>query len=352
MNERQAMRSDHRGGGVSATAASCAALFSASLGLALPALAQDPSPAWAMPTPHAPNTFLSANVQRFAEDLAAVSAGNIRIEIRSGSRLFADGDIEEAVREGRVPLGEFMLSSLASADPLFGADTLPFLASGYRRAERLWQASRTAIESRLEERNLVLLFAVPVPPPVLLTRRPLEEAAALRGLKFRVPADGTGEGLAQLFAVARRLGSVPVLAGTWTLSAAFEEGRLDAMLLPLPQALGLGAQRFAPYLYLVRPWLPKSAVVMNRGVYEAFDPPLRDALLEAARAAEERGWRTSRREVERLLGRMAQRGFSRMPVPERLWADIARIRRESTVEWTERTGEEGVAVIEAFYAPR
>ena len=352
MNERQAMRPGRRGNRASATAASCAALFAASLGLAPPALAQSASPAWTMPTPHAPDTFLTANVQGFAEDLAAVSAGTIRIEVRSGGRLLAHGDIEEAVREGRVPIGEFMLSRLASADPLFGADTVPFLASGYRKAERLWKASRAAIERRLEERNLVLLFAVPVPPPVLLTHRPLEDAAALRGLKFRVPADGAGEGLAQLLSVSRRLGSVPVPAGTWALSAAFEDGLLDAMLLPPPQALGLGAQRFAPYVYQVRPWLPKSAVVMNRGVYEALAPSLRDTLLDAARAAEERGWRTSRREAERLLGRMAEEGFSRMRVPGRLWADIARTRRESTVEWTERSGDEGIAVIEAFYAPR
>jgi hypothetical protein len=41
-----------------------------------------------------------------------------------------------------------------------------------------------------------------------------------------------------------------------------------------------------------------------------------------------------------------------MEAPVRLWADVVETRRESTVEWTERTGEEGVGVIQAFYAPR
>ena len=60
----------------------------------------------------------------------------------------------------------------------------------------------------------------------------------------------------------------------------------------------------------------------------------------------------SRREAQRQLDRMAELGFSPMRAPDRLWADVVRTRRESTVEWTERSGDEGVAVIEAFYAPR
>ena len=321
-------------------------------GMAGPALAESAASSWTMATPHAPNTFLSANVQRFGEDLAAASGGGIRIEAQSAARFLGHDEIEAGVREGEFAIGELMLSRLASGTPIFAADTVPFLAGGYRRAERLWEASRPATERRLEERNLVLLFAVPVPPPVLLTRDPLDVDEALRGLRFRVPSDGAGTELAHLLALSRRLGAEPVPAGTWSLSAAFDEGRLDATFLSASQALGLGAERFAPYFYPVHPWVPKSAVVVNRGVFEALDPALRDALLDAARRAEERGWRMSRREARRQLARMEERGFSPMEVPVRLWADVVEARRESTVEWTERAGEEGVAVIQAFYAPR
>ena len=341
-------------GGDSASAAPVlhAAALAALLSFCATAFAQSALLSWTMPTPHAPNTFLAANAQRFAEDLEAVSGGRIRIHVQSGGRLYAQEEIERAVREGEVPIGEFMLSGLASGEPLFGADTVPFLASGYRKAERLWKASRATTERRLEARELVLLFAVPVPPPLLFTRVPLDGDTALRGLQLRVPSDRARVELTNLLAVSRHLGAVPVPAGTWSLSAAFEEGRLEAMFLPPAQALGLGVQRFAPYFYPVHLWLPKSAVVLNLGVFEALDPALRDALLEAARVAEERGWRLSRREAGRQLARMEERGFSPMEAPIRLWADVVETRRESTVEWTARTGEAGVGVIQAFYAPR
>ena len=339
-------------GGASESAARYLAAAALLLSLAGAAHAQSLPRSWTMSTPHAPNTFLVANAQRFAEDLEASSGGRIRIEIQSGGRLFAHEDIERAVREGEAPVGEFLFSGLASREPLFGADTVPFLASGYRRAERLWQASRSTIESRLEARNLVLLYAVPVPPPLLFTRSPLDDEGALRGLQLRVPSDGAKAELTNLLAVSRLLGAVPEPAGTWSLPAAFEEGRLEAMFLPPDQALGLGVQRFAPYFYPVHLWLPKSAVVLNRGEFEALEPDLRDALIEAARDAEERGWRLSRREAGRQRARMEERGFLAMEAPVRLWADVVDTRRKSTVEWTARTGEEGVGVIQAFYAPR
>ena len=336
----------------SAAPALHAAALAALLSFGAAAFAQNALLSWTMPTPHAPNTFLSANAERFAEDLEAASGGRIRIDVRSGGRLYAQEEIARAVREGEVPMGEFMLSGLAPGEPLFGADTVPFLASGYRKAGRLWKASRAITERRLEARDLVLLFAVPVPPPFLFTRVPLDGDTALRGLQLRVPSDGARVELTHLLAVSRHLGAVPVPAGTWSLSAAFEEGRLEAMFLPPAQALGLGVQRFAPYFYPVHLWLPKSAVVLNRAAFEALDPVLRDVLLEAARVAEERGWGLSRREAGRRLARMKERGFSPMEAPVRLWADVVETRRESTVEWTARTGEEGVGVIQAFYAPR
>ncbi len=352
VSKRTSPRRKRGGDSGSAARPLAAAAVAVLLSLGNAVFAQSESLSWTMPTPHAPNTFLVENAQRFAGDLEAASGGRIRIEVQSGGRLYTHEAIARAVREGEVPMGEFMLSGLASQDPLLGADTVPFLASGYRKAERLWQASRATIEHSLEKRNLVLLYAVPVSPPLLFTRVPLDGDTALHGLELRVPSDGAKVELASLLAVSRHLGAVPVPTGTWSLPAAFEEGRLEAMFLPPDQALGLGVQRFAPYVYRVHLWLSKSAVVLNRGAFEALEPALRDALLEAARGAEERGWRLSRREAERQHARMEERGFFPTKAPVRLWADIAETRRKSTVEWTERTGEEGVGVIQAFYAPR
>lgn len=303
------------------------------------------APAWQMPTTLAPDGFLSANVERFAEDLAAGSAGRIRISVRSGEASPEAAGIEEAVRSGEAPIGEFPLSHFAGKHPIFGVDSIPFLATSHAKAARLWEASRAATERRLRERNLVLLFAVPLPPPGLFARRPLRDGADLQGLELRVRHPSEER-------LARLLGATPVRPGPGDLPAAFAEGRVQALFLTPGAALESGLWRSARYYYPVQAWLTKSVVVLGADLYEGLDPALREALREAARLAEERGWRMSRHATRRQLERMAERGLPPSKLPRGLRADLAALGRRMTVEWTVHSGDEGVAVIEAFHTRR
>ena len=304
-----------------------------------------PAAAWEMPTTLAPDGFLHANVERFAEDLAAGSAGRIRISVRSGEASPEAAGIEEALRSGRVPIGEFPLSRLAGEHPIFGVDSIPFLATSHVKAARLWEASRAATERRLRERDLVPLFAVPRPPPGLFTRQPLQAGADLQGLRLRVrhPSEEL---------LARLLGATPVRTSPANLPAAFAEDRVQALFLSPGAALESGLWRSARYYYPVQAWWTKSVVVLGADVYEGLDPALREALREAARLAEERGWRMSRRATRRQLERMAGGGLAPSKLPRALRADLADLGRRMTVEWTARSGDEGVAVIEAFHTRR
>ena len=77
-----------------------AAAVAALLSLGNAVFAQSEPLSWTMPTPHAPNTFLVENAERFAEELEAAGGGRIRIEVQSGGRLYTHEAIARAVREG------------------------------------------------------------------------------------------------------------------------------------------------------------------------------------------------------------------------------------------------------------
>ena len=57
--------------------------------------------------------------------------------------------------------GEVLLSLDENDDPMFGLDVIPFLASSFDQARKLWTASRPAIEKRYAAQRLKVLFAVP-----------------------------------------------------------------------------------------------------------------------------------------------------------------------------------------------
>ncbi len=70
-------------------------------------------------------------------------------------------------------------------DPIFGIDTVPFLATSYPAAKKLWDASRPAVEKKLDSQGLKLLFAVPWPPQGLFSKTAVTKVEDLKGVKWR-----------------------------------------------------------------------------------------------------------------------------------------------------------------------
>ena len=105
---------------------------------------------WDMPTPYPDANFHTQNIVKFAADVKKLSGGKLEIKIHSNGSLFKHPEIKNAVRGGQVPIGEFLLSSKANENPVFEADSVPFLASSYDQAAKLWKASKQPVEKALE----------------------------------------------------------------------------------------------------------------------------------------------------------------------------------------------------------
>jgi TRAP-type C4-dicarboxylate transport system substrate-binding protein len=87
-----------------------------------------------------------------------------------------------------------LISLHESEDPIFGIDVVPFLATGYGEARKLWAASKPAIERRLAAQGLIVLFAVPWPPQGIFANKEINDIAtqqlAAHGMKV-LPPSGT-----------------------------------------------------------------------------------------------------------------------------------------------------------------
>ena len=103
---------------------------------------------WDMPTPYGDGVHHTQNVRQFAEDVGKASSGELNIVVHSGASLIKHPEIHRAVRTGQVPIGEMFMGLLGNDHPIFKADNIPFLASDFDSAEKLWTASRPSIEKR------------------------------------------------------------------------------------------------------------------------------------------------------------------------------------------------------------
>src|ERR1700750_550998 len=96
---------------------------------------------WDMPTPYPASNFHTENIMQFASDVEKATNGKLKITVHSNASLFKAPEIKRAVQGGQAQIGEILLSGYSNEDPIFGVDSVPFLATSYADARRLWLAS-------------------------------------------------------------------------------------------------------------------------------------------------------------------------------------------------------------------
>lgn len=315
-----------------------AALTLASLPLAgLSADAQT----WNMPVPYGDTNFHTLNHLEFAKDVEAATDGKISIKVHPSGSLFKHPEIKGAVRGGQAPIGEFLLSRLSNEDPVFGVDSVPFLATSYDDAAKLWEVSRPSIEALLDKQGLMVLYAVPWPPQGLYAKQPVPTVDAMSGLKFRAYNAAT-ERLAQLTK------AVPTQVEVADLAQAFSTGRVDAMVTSPSTGFNTKAWDFLSHYYDVQAWLPKNIVVANKRAFQRLDDATQKAILDAAAAAQTRGWEASMAETESKTAGLKENGIEVALPSDELRSSLVDVGKTMTEEWLEAAGDEGKALIDAF----
>ena len=296
---------------------------------------------WDMPTPYPDANFHTQNIAKFAEEVKKTSGGKLQIKIHSNGSLFKHPEIKNAVRGGQVPIGEFLLSSKANENPVFEADSVPFLASSYDDAAKLWKASKGPVEKALDKEGLMVLYAVPWPPQGLYAKKTLDSVADLKGVKFRAYNAAT-ETLAKL------AGAVPTQVEVPDIPQAFSTGRVEAMVTSPSTGANSKAWDFVKHYYDVQGWLPKNVVIVNKRAFRGLDKNLQKALLDAAKAAETRGWSMSKTETKEKTDALSKNGMTVHKPSPQLMADLKKIGQQMSDAWVKKAGAEGRAVLKAY----
>src|SRR5262249_37269885 len=144
------------------TIAACVAAF------ALPAMAQTK---WNLPAAYPVDNPHSVNLLAFAKDVADATGNKLQITVHPAASLFKAPEITRAVATGQAQAGEVLISVHENEDPMFGIDVVPFLATSYPAAKKLWLASKPAIEKKLASQGLMVLFAVPWGPQGIFAKK-------------------------------------------------------------------------------------------------------------------------------------------------------------------------------------
>lgn len=296
---------------------------------------------WNVPTSYAANFFHTENLQKMADDVEKSTNGKLKLVLHPNASLFKLNEIKRAVQTGQVQMGEVLISVLENESPVFGVDSVPFLATSYADAHKLWQASKPVLERVLAKQGMMLLYAVPWPPQGIYAKKSLNSAADMKGLKWRAYNPATSK-------LAEHVGAQPVTVATADLAQALATGTVDSFMSSSSLGVQMKLWESVSHFYEVDAWVPKNMVFVNKRAFDSLDKPTQAALLRAAADAEKRGWKASEDEAKERLATLAKNGMQVLKPSNPLKLDMDRIGRIMAAEWLRSAGPDGQAIIDTY----
>lgn len=314
------------------------ALSVAALALAGHAAAQTK---WDLPAAYPAANFHSENLVQFANDVDKASGGKLKITVHPNASLYKAPEIKRAVQGGQAQIGEILLVNFQNEWQIFGADGIPFLADSYDAAAKLWRAQKPLVDKKLGEQGMMVLYAVAWPPQGIYTKKTLNSANDMKGLKWRAYSPATAR-------IAELVGAQPVTVQAAELSQAMATGVVDSYMSSGSTGWDSKTYEHIKNWYDTQAWLPKNAVIVNRAAFNALDKPTQDAVLKAAADAEKRGWEMSRKTNTEVLEKLKTNGMTIHQPSAQLKADMKKVGDQMLKEWLDKAGPEGQQLVDAY----
>src|SRR5689334_8673374 len=235
---------------------------------------------WNLPSAYPHDNPHVENLSLFAKDVADATGGKLQITVHAGASLFKGPEIKRAVATGQAQTGEILISILENENPIFGIDVVPFLATSFPESMKLWLASKPLIEQKLGAQGMQVLFAVPWGPQGIYVKKELNTIEDMKGLKWRAYNVGTAR-------IGELVGAQAVTIQAAELPQALATGVVNAFMSSGATGYDSKVWESLRYLYDTQAWIPKNVTFMNKAAFEALDKPTQEAVLKAAKTAEE-----------------------------------------------------------------
>jgi TRAP-type C4-dicarboxylate transport system substrate-binding protein len=316
-------------------------LFVAAAALALSAANASAQTKWNLPSAYPNDNPHVENLRDFAKDVSDATGGKLQITVHGGASLFKGPEIKRAVATGQAQAGEILVSILENEDPIYGIDVVPFLATSFPDAMKLWKASRPAIEKKLAAQGIMVLFGVPWGPQGIYSKKELNTIEDMKGLKWRAYNVGTAR-------IGEMVGAQAVTIQAAELPQALATGVVNAFMSSGATGYDSKVWETLTYFYDTRAWIPKNVTFMNKAAFDALDKPTQEAVLKAAKTAEDRGWKVWETKTEWYHEQIAKHGMKVLKPSPALEAGFKKIGEQLTADWLKKAGPDGQAVVAAY----
>ena len=240
--------------------------------------------------------FHTVGVQKFADLVKDYTKGSVDITVHAGSSL-VKGNPLKAVKDGTVAMTDMFIPFTSGGGKVFGVSALPFIATSYEDAYRLYQDSKPAYEDTAKKWNQKLLYSVTWPASGFYSNKKMESIEDFKGAKTRTYDKNSAD-------FVNDAGGNAVALPWGEVYSALRTGMVDSVITSSSSGKDGKFWEVLSNYTKINYAYPLQAVTINLDYWNSLDKTQQEAMLKAAFEIEKAQWEAVKLEDKDALEMM------------------------------------------------
>ncbi|MBP7770123.1 MAG: TRAP transporter substrate-binding protein [Aliarcobacter sp.] len=245
--------------------------------------------------------FHTIGAQNFANLVKDYTKGSVDITVHSGSSL-VKGNPLKAVKDGTVAMTDMFIPFTSGGGKVFGVSALPFIATSYEDAYKLYQVSKPAYENTAKKWNQKLLYSVTWPASGFYANKKMESLEDFKGAKTRTYDKNSAD-------FVNDAGGNAVSLPWGEVYSALRTGMVDSVITSSSSGKDGKFWEVLSDYTKINYAFPLQAVTINLDYWNSMDKTQQEAMLKAASEIEKAQWEAVKYEDKDALDTMEKNGM-------------------------------------------
>ena len=209
---------------------------------------------------------------RLYQRVAALSGDKVKMIYYNPNAICPEAEVLASIQKGVLQFGQISVAKNPNIFPIYIGTELPFIFSSARAAcaASYKIATSAPFSNEFDKANVKLLIGGTSAPLDLLSVKPVSRLEDIKGMKIGTGGAGGVE-------ILKALGAVPIVISSPDAYMGLQRGTLDGVLMPVPAYRSLKLPEVAKHLLKCSIATWGSTTVINKDVYNAFAPDIKQA---------------------------------------------------------------------------
>jgi len=226
--------------------------------------------------------FHTKGAVKFAKLVKKYSNGSVNITVHPGSSL-VKGNPLKAVKDGTVAMTDMFIPFTSGGGKVFGISALPFIATSYEDAYRLYQLSKKAYEKTAKKWNQKFLYSVTWPASGFYSNKALNSTNDFKGLKTRTYDKNSAN-------FVNGAGGNAIALPWGEVYSALRTGMVNSVVTSSESGKNGKFWEVLKNFTKIKYAYPLQAVTINLDYWKSMDKSQQNAVLKAASKVEKEQW--------------------------------------------------------------